>query len=519
MRVPGIVVLAALLTLVSVAATSYTLYPGESALFEGNNFTASLFTDSEADVASTVSAYNQVKSSTNQTAIDNALDEVRDALERAKADDRLYVSTPWKSLLVGYDTCSVVEGYSVCFNSITYAEEDGPPLGDGSFSAVRYENGKEIRPFVMSITRAAVSLTAKRSFSDSTVYVGELVTVTVAVTNDGDLASERVDVDDFSPLPLYSDGASTELHVGSIPVDDTETLTYTVVADRAGTFVFKAAESSVLLADTTLTVLSPLSMNTTLPTQVFVGDEVPFMVNITNSFDDEVAISSVFLASEDAFLGALTSPGALTVKGDDRLVKSFSIDEGKFATISGTLKAGAAGSHALTIDVSYNANGQESFTVEYPYAVLSRDLAANVSFVGNTVFLTLTNNALEQIPSVTVLFDDGHVEERSAIRPGKSVSVSHALSSAQARETIITVQYDLDGERKIVLSGSIAAGEQQPIETEEPTAPPEQPAQPTPTEPTTPTVVPPASGTITEPTQEEGKGIIKRFLDWLDSIF
>jgi uncharacterized repeat protein (TIGR01451 family) len=426
----------------SVLAASYsvTSQGGTIALPDGD-VSVAINLGGRANLDTVAQVYTNAKNN-NVTgdALADLKEATKDELEVAKADDTAFISTPERNILLRYSTCDEANGYRFCFTKITYPEEDGPPLGDRTYSSVKVVNGTFVLPVTITAEKPEGKITVKRSLSSKSVYVGEPVTVTATVTNTGDIPVTGVKLTDFSPLPITKGDVTA--NIASLNPDEVLTMEYVVEPQSPGTYTFTGAVTPdfVTLSDATLTVLSALNLTITLADGV-ADAPLPFTVVARNTFDEDIKITSLRITSTSR-LAATTGSYA---KQERTLLdaKGVTLAPKENVTLTGTLTEEAHGTATLTVIMSYTANGNRIARAEAHAAVREQGLALEAEASIQEVALTITNEAVERITDIRVDWSDGTEDTIGFINAGQSLVLTHAYASEAVTPLDVRASYTL----------------------------------------------------------------------------
>jgi hypothetical protein len=503
MRIAYAFLFLALLT--PVLADSFTLYSGDSFTYEDNNFTVAYYRGDDAALSSAVIIYSKARTGTDFERTQDTLEDLLDELEAAKFDDRLKIVSPFNNLLLDYDTCAVSGPYTLCFDSVTYYEEDVNPLGDDHFNTVRNANGTFSYPVTLTIEHSKATVKATRTFSDSTVYINEPVDVKLTLTNTGDVASPRLSINDGAALTIH--GTPT-LAVGSLAAGDTKQTSYTAVAKEPGIYTFSAITDGVELDDSTLTVYSPV--NATFTASVpYEGEPVPINLTIVNTYTTTLTITGLDVISTTPFLTHFSLPGQPASEYEKRF-SIIELEPGENVTLAGVLAPGAA---TVTADFSYSTIRTQQASTTLSFTPAERTVTASALTSGNRFLLTINNTYATAIKNIIVSYDDNETRVWGLLKAETEVTLERTYE--QFPDTIaLTVTYTYNGTNTTIPLNLTVANL---TETELP-PPAEPPVEQPPTTPETP--APPV--VVTEqpkPIVEDGRSVVQKFLDWLENLF
>lgn len=413
-----------LLCIPLVCATSYTVYNDKGVELPEGNFSFKLVTRGDADYYSALSAYTSAKKSNVTSLIDATYNASLDALYDAKSDDALYITTPWKTEYLNYKDCKRIDKYEVCFDSVTYLEEDSTPLGDGRLDTVKVVDGETFLPSVVTITEAKVELEVSRTLSPSSVYPGEPVKVTLSVVNKGIEDAKLVTIVDSPPFRASSGKISSSKT--TLAQFEQLLLVYEVEPDVPGYFNFTGEVSSedgfVALADSTLTVNNPLTFIWGAP-DVYVGEDSIITLNITNTFDEEVTLTDLSFSSGETFVATpggynprTSFPGAVLAVG------------GTYST-SVTYRGSSAGEKLIEASLTYETKDDVRYIDSSDsYLRKTPSLVLNPLFNGRVVSLEILNDGPSALDGVVIIFSDGFTKSLARLKSEAQIKVDHTFN-------------------------------------------------------------------------------------------
>lgn len=493
----------ALLLLLLPLASAATLYSGDSYAHEGENFTFTLFhTDNSVVYVKVLQLNDAEEIEDNEEEIADLTEELEDAIAEAKLADKLQVQSGGSSTIVPYGGCGELAGQTVCFTGITYYEEDASPLGDNKLDSVQYVNGSFRLPFTVTFEKPVSALTAIRSFSASTIYPHDRVTVTLTLTNAGTASSGRVTLEDHSPVRIAS--GTTRLEVGSLSAAEVKQAVYVIEPQEPGTFTFSAFADGVSLEDKTITVLPALQLNGSTDAR-FSNEPATISFNVTNTYREDIDFTSFTIAATTPIPSCNVTS---TPRGTHERVFELELAVGESVAISCAVQP-AAGEHEAVLAVRSAAT--EELRYELPFTLERRGLKVSPTVTDRTVSLVFNNTLLERLEGITVDYGDG-TEKSLFLQAESSLTLTHTYSVEQA--TITVTANGESREYPVTLSGVVV---EETHEVEAPTETPVEIPAEAPAE-----ALPPAGATGVPETAEpirDDRNVIEKLLDWLENLF
>lgn len=324
----------------------------------------------------------------------------------------------------------------------------------------------------VTVDESRIDLVVDKTADAAEVTVGQNVTYTITVTNNGpDAASEVVVTDVIASSATFvsvssSQGSASEdsgtvtAELGSLAANSSATVTLVVRADEVGTLsntaTVAAAEEDLVPGNNTSSVdvaVKPLEADLTITktadlTTVTLGGQVTYTLLVTNNGPDDATSVTVtdVLDSAATHIDSSASQGTATYEAGTVTAELGTIASGSSATVTIVVAAGAEG--ALTNTASVTANEQDMNPADN-----SDTVAVSVIVPLPVVDLAVTKEASD----VAVLNGDGFGYVISVYNAGPDDATSVTVFDPIDPSLSIVDVFPSQGDFTVTEGGTISA--------------------------------------------------------------
>ncbi len=379
--------------------------------------------------------------------------------------NKLYFSVGQNGRILVQGECSEIDELRVCFDGINVDDEDFYDEAD--------DDGVGSRSITVDVTAYALvpSVTISRSFSDTSVYLGEEIDIETTISNGGyDTARAMVFTDSF-PNAFQLSGADVEGSSvkwnGNIVGENSETIKYKLKSVKLAnftsqaslTYVFEGKSKDVVSSEQLIQVLKPYSVETTIskksPKQ---GENIVYNITIENKGEDNLKI-------EDMLIEPSVNVEIVDYSGfgnyrplDNKISYGGSIVGGESQTLSITVRSNRVGRHSVRTKATASQGRfdfNEDITDEFGIGVSEIYAIINVTpevASGEDLKLKvyLLNTGAEKIEDVSVVAQSQLFDDLEALN--KDVDADEKLEAIS--KTIVAPDVDGDKHYTVKVTGS-----------------------------------------------------------------
>jgi uncharacterized repeat protein (TIGR01451 family) len=338
--------------------------------------------------------------------------------------------------------CEIKENIKYCFEDVNY-----PKIG-------------------VKIESLEPDISVERSFSTTTPYLNEQITVTVTLKNSGDRGATNVKYADPYPagLRVYAD-KNTRVWEGKLNIGEEETFKYPIKAEdivsydsiATLTYTFEGEKKTKKSSKVTIEVQKPFSISHDISTEAADKNEVvDYNLTINNEHDSdrlEIKKLEILIPSQAELVKTSSNLG----KQDEKLVFDGAIEKKESQKFTVRLKSPRVGKFKIrtlaTLEISgmvFEEELEKQFNVGLSYILPILNVTDSVkSNSPYSVYIAVKNYGGDEIENVNIkaeseLFEN--IEKKRTIAAGTAYEVF--------KKTLTAPYLEEDKKYNIKISGS-----------------------------------------------------------------
>lgn len=286
-------------------------------------------------------------------------------------------------------------------------------------------------------------ISIERSFSTTSPYLNEEITVIVTLKNDGDKIATNIKYTDAYPsgLKVYSSG-NAKVWEGNINAGEEEKFTYTIKAEDTISFdstatlsyKFDGNEKTKKSSTVTINVKKPFSISHEISKEAVDKDEeVDYNLTITNEHEsDSLTVEKLEITLPSQI--DLVRPPTGLAKQENKLTFTGTIEKKKNKNFAIKLKSSKIGKFTISTlanlkisDKSFEEKLEKSFNVGLSYIMPILNITDAVkSNSPYNVFIAVKNYGNAEIKNVSIKVESDlfeNIEEKKNIAAGRTYEI------------------------------------------------------------------------------------------------